>query len=570
MDPRHGRRAAARRARLIALVAANALALGLLVWVAASGGGTAAAPAEALPGGAEVAPSEPAEPEPLADPTRAFLAPPPWLDTPAPPSRSVEPADLEPRVRRIVAAAVARAVEVSEGRCAPRDVTVAVHVEPLAPCGEARPRPWVSLAPDASLAPASNLKLVTTAAALVLLGPEATFTTTFEAAGPISGGELRGDLVVRAGGDPLIGEPRPGGEGLEGDVAPLLEPLVAELVGRGVRRVTGDLVLDEGSFADPAPGPSWPDAGQHWTDYCALAGGFSANGGCLMAVVETGAGPAARVAVRPAAHGLAERLDVRVVERGALSVAVGARRTGVTVRGEIPRSVPRWSASFAHPEPVELFGAVLRAALARGGIRVDGALRRERGAPGGPVVARLRSPVARTLVPINTHSVNGVADQLFLATGLAVEGSGTRAASARATRRALERLGVSAEGLVQVDGSGLSRDNRVRAPQVAALLAAVACAGSDVAGAFRESLAVAGRSGTLDDRLRGTPAAGRVYAKTGWISGVSALSGFAQRVDGRELVFSILVEYPRLSGLNNTCWKPMQDEICELLVGGGR
>ena len=83
---------------------------------------------------------------------------------------------------------------------------------------------------------------------------------------------------------------------------------------------------------------------------------------------------------------------------------------------------------------------------------------------------------------------------------------------------------------------------------------------------FRDSLAVSGQSGTLDDRMRTPRMRGKVQAKTGFISGVSALSGVAKSDAGPEYVFSILVEYPPLGGLNTSCWKPMQDRICELLV----
>ena len=80
------------------------------------------------------------------------------------------------------------------------------------------------------------------------------------------------------------------------------------------------------------------------------------------------------------------------------------------------------------------------------------------------------------------------------------------------------------------------------------------------------SLAVGGSTGTLDGRMQDKKLAGRVHAKTGFIGGTSALSGFLDTLDGRTLVFSILVEYPPTEGLNKSCWKPMQDEICTELV----
>jgi D-alanyl-D-alanine carboxypeptidase/D-alanyl-D-alanine-endopeptidase (penicillin-binding protein 4) len=256
--------------------------------------------------------------------------------------------------------------------------------------------------------------------------------------------------------------------------------------------------------------------------------------------------------VHPSPHGLRAAYGVKTTASGKLDVRVGATRTTVTVKGEVPKKVGNYTAEFSHPDPVGLFSSVLMAKLGEAGITVDGGVRRARDVPAGTVLASLRSPVADALGPINAESRNGVADQLFLALGGTVAGAATRDGGHEATGMALARLGVPSEGLVQVDGSGLSRDNRVSAEQITALLAAVLGGDPRSARPFRESLAVMGESGTLDDRLVGEPAAGRVSAKTGWFAGASALSGVARTADGRELVFSILVEYPSKAGGLNT------------------
>ena len=463
------------------------------------------------------------------------------------------------RLRAIVRESAAQAQRETKGRVRAGDVHVAVHVRELGGS------PTVELALDADRAqpPASNMKLVTTAAALVMLGPDWHFETVVEAGGPLDDGLLRGDLVVRAGGDPLF-DPLAAGA-----VDGLLAPLVEALRARGLREVEGDLVLDERDFAQPAAAPGWPDAAQRWDDHCALAGGFSANRGCLTALVRsTAPGRPANVSVEPRQHGLPEDIRVQTIAGGKLVVRLGALTAkGVQVQGQIPASVGLWSGSFAHPDPVELFGSALRGALSAGGIEVRGKIRRQRNAPGGEPLARLRTPLASTLEPINTDSNNGVADQLFLALGHTAGGSGTRAGAAQATRRALERRGVPARGLIQIDGSGLSRDNRATARQITALIGAVLALGEPAASLFRRSLAVAGESGTLGERMRSPRLRGKIEAKTGFIGGVSALSGVARSDAGPQYVFSILVEYPPQGGLNKSCWKPMQERICELLVG---
>lgn len=465
---------------------------------------------------------------------------------------------LEARIRDAIARAVGKASDRTGGKVHSGNVTVGVHVRRLA-----EPRDEiVALGADVSLRPASNLKLVTSAAALVLLGPGWSFLTDFEALGPIARGVLEGDLVVRAGGDPLY--VRDG----DGRLDPWLDGLARDLRTAAIERVRGALVLDEGTFESPAPGPAWPDSSEHWQEYCALAGGFSANAGCLTATIETaGVGSEPVVRVGPEHHGLRRHGDVKTVAPGkALRIVVEARGERVTVRGEVPADVRSWSTRFAHPDPVELFGHAVVGGLADRGVTVDGGWRRERDVPVGSRVAQLRTPLTDTLVPILTDSNNSVSDQVFLALGLAVEGEGTRAGGRRAVARALTQLGVSGAGLEQVDGSGLSRDDRVSTRQLTALLCAVLGQDRSVDRLFEEALPVAGESGKLARRMQSTAASGRVRAKTGFIGGTSGLSGVCDTLEGDRLVFSILVSYPTVDGLNTHCFKPMQDEICALLV----
>jgi len=465
--------------------------------------------------------------------------------------------ELQRRIEKLLRETLAKAGRLSKGKVTAANSRLAVHVCTTSGRGE-----LVSIEADRALRPASNSKLVTTAAALVLLGADWSYETRFESSARVEGGHLAGDLVVRAGADPLYDPDA------RGRVSHLLQPAIEELRAAGIERVDGRLVLDEGTFLVPGPGPGWPSASQHWQEHCALAGGFTANGGCLTAVVKPGkVGGKASSALRPEGQNLRRVGSVKTVRAGArLDIAVGARAASATLRGEIPSSVEVWDDRFAHPDPVELFGSVLRHHLSANGVSITGPTVRERNRPTGTPLATLRTPLAFTLSPINEESNNSVADQLFLALGAATGHGGTREGGARALKGALEHLGVSREGFVQVDGSGLSRDNRLTARQLTALLRAVENLDRRSADVFFDSLPVSGRSGSLARRMKGTPAAGRVHAKTGWIQGASALSGYVDTSSGARLCFSFLVEYPRVSGLNTHCWKPLGDEICNELV----
>lgn len=458
-------------------------------------------------------------------------------------------------VRAIVERYRQSATKLSKNQVSAGDVHVAVHLR--------EPASGAQFGLDSTRAhrPASNMKLVTTAAALTLLGPDWCFETPIEASGPIVEGSLQGNLVLRASGDPLFD---PAGVG---SVARLLAPALDELQRRGLKRVRGDLVLDERSFDTPRPAPGWPGEDQRFEEHRALAGGFSANRGCLTVQVSpTRAGEAAAIAVQPAGFGLERQFSAVTSASGKLTIGFDARPTGLIVRGNIPRASPPFIDSCAFPDPVELFGGVLRHELSVRGIQIDGGVVRTRGASGGAQLAQIRTPLLFYLTPINQESNNACADQLFLGTALAILGSASRAGAQDATLQALERLGVRDAGFRQVDGSGLSDQNRVSARQLTALVEAVLTAEPRTAKAYRDSLAVAGVSGTLGKRMRGTPAQGKVFAKTGFIGGTSALSGIAQTRDGSEIVFSILVDYEEFGGLNTSVWKPMQDDICELLV----
>ncbi len=526
---------------MIAIVAANAACVFLLWRMVSAWGGEPQDQVVAAPQAhAPVAPGAPVVDEVVGIPAR--------------------PIDgaLSARIRAQIAAARERARLETKGKVSPGDVHVAVHVRQLFGAE------LVKIDADRVMRPASNMKLVTTAAAIVLLGADWNFETVLESDGPPVNGHIAGDLVVRAGGDPLFDAEGTGG------IARLLAPALGELARAGIVAVDGAVVLDEASFQSPAPGPSWPAENQHWDEYCALAGGFSANAGCLTATVMPGTvGRAAVVAVEPRHHGLTEKFDV--VTRAAkqkLDIRVSAKGGSVRVEGAIPRDVPQWSTRFAAPDPVELFGTSFVGALADRGIFVRDSWRRERnrslGAP--HELARIRTPLADMLAPINTHSNNACADQLFLALGRSAVGAGTRAGGRAAIALALERLSVPAGELVQVDGSGLSRDNRVSARQITALVDAVMHLDAPTARLFVSSLATGSETGTLDDRMRGQAVAGRIHAKTGFIAGTSALSGIVDVDGGRPLVFSILVDYPSFDGLNTSCWKPMQDAICRELA----
>jgi D-alanyl-D-alanine carboxypeptidase/D-alanyl-D-alanine-endopeptidase (penicillin-binding protein 4) len=162
-------------------------------------------------------------------------------------------------------------------------------------------------------------------------------------------------------------------------------------------------------------------------------------------------------------------------------------------------------------------------------------------------------------------SNNSVADQLFLTLG-ARGGDGSRAGSLRAVQTALADLRLAAGSLMMVDGSGLSRENRVTPRLLAGAMAGLLEQDPAAFDLFLLALPLAGRSGSLANRMGKGAAFETVRAKTGFIGGTSGLSGVALEDGVPRLAFSILVEYPRKAGLNARAWKPMQDRIAQSLA----
>lgn len=461
------------------------------------------------------------------------------------------------RVETLVAEAVQRAWDGSKGRANAGNVAVALRVIDLADGAVVLERQ-----PRLALAPASNLKLVTSLAALVALGSDWNFVTRFEAAGQVVGTRLEGNLVVRAGGDPLFDHDDPA------LAERRLREVGAALVATGLRSVSGDLVLDLGPFADASPAPGWPQPNGHWTSSYALATGLSVNAGLISYEVQPqGVGSLALSRFVPSPTGLTEKLAVKTVKGRTNDVRVGLYEatSRLDLVGSIGAELPVFTGRFRHPDPVNHFGHVLLASLSESGVRVEGQLRFERAAPGGEELARLVTPWITYLGAINTHSNNAVADAVLLALGFDRFGRGDRESGAARVREVLETMGADTSTFVQVGGSGLSRDNRVTVEILSELLARVAEEPDAVRMPFVDSLAVGGRTGTLSGRMTGL-AAGRVHAKSGFIRGASALSGYVSTLGGRELAFSFIVSYPLLDGLNSSAWKPMHDAIALELV----
>jgi serine-type D-Ala-D-Ala carboxypeptidase/endopeptidase (penicillin-binding protein 4) len=414
-----------------------------------------------------------------------------------------------------------------------------------------------SVSPDSAMAPASNMKLLTSATALRELGPDFRFRTWLLSDGSEADGVLDGDLVLYGSGDPGISDRfYPEKETVFGELAD-------QLVARGITRITGDLVGDASFLSGPLRPPTWEpeDLNDH---FAAAVSALSFNENLVTLRVEAAerSGSPPSVFTLPDHAGLAVDNEAVTTEgRGSLLMVRDDPLAPVAIRGEIQRGGRGAWREMTVSDPASFAVSVFRAVLASRGVEVLGG-ERVLADPGesllghrritAPALARdgrarilathVSPPLRDYLAVVNKKSNNLFAELIFRTLGRVTQGIGSPEAGATAVASSLTELGVDLGGLVQLDGSGLSAANRVRAATFVDLLARMSASPE-----WREywaSLPVAGNRRELG-RMYDTPAAGNLRAKTGTIEGVSALSGVVQTQDGERLVFSILVNGTR-------------------------
>ncbi len=389
---------------------------------------------------------------------------------------------------------------------------------------------WFERGAERALIPASNMKILTALAVGEEFGPTHRFTTPVRVgAAPDAAGVVPW-LSVEGSGDPSL-------------TSEQWWRLAADVARLGVRRVAGDVFLDASAFDEHRWHPSWgtPSARAYFGPVAAL----SANYGAFAVVVEPGAaGGKARVRTDPAVPYLAVENRATTGKRTKLAVE---RRAGpgvlrVIVSGTIAAGAEPETIWRSVLDPVAYAGAVFRMQLEGLGIAVDGRFRADRPAgtsPGIELHAFEGQDVGQLLRLLGKYSSNFIAEALVKAMGRHAFGTvGAWDPGMEAVRTRLAALGLDLRGARLVDGSGLSRDNRVSARLLVEALQAAR-------GSFRigpevlASFPIAGGDGTLEKRASG--AAGAVRAKTGLLNGVTSLSGYAERADGRVAAFSILV-----------------------------
>ena len=440
-----------------------------------------------------------------------------------------------------------------------------------------------SLNADRYFLPASNAKLFTAALTLATLGSDYCFHTTIESrATPNSEGVLAGDLVLVGRGDPnLSNRIFPFAKKTERDGPPekILAELADQVVAHGVKKITGDVIGDDSYFAGGAYPSGWAIDDMLWS-YGASVSALEINDGVFFLELNAAeaVGPPATFTIAPSTNVYQIRNEVVTAAKGSpqkLSVEREPGSTLIVVSGSMPVGAQPHSIAIAIDRPAEYAAVLLKTLLEARGVAVEGHARAQHTGDSGawfkgdgsstvpdviphscsatgpfvPVVSDRASlqgllaenvslPISDALRVMAKISQNLHAE-LFLRTAARLKtGDPSADAALQFEQDFRVSIGLKENDVVMTDGSGLSRKDMVSPQSEVSLLRWVT--EQPWGATFRSVLPVAGEDGTLMDRMKGTPAAGNVWAKTGSLTHVDSLAGYATSTRGAHLVFSFI------------------------------
>ena len=471
------------------------------------------------------------------------------------------PADIAQALARagVPAASVAMVV----APLPPPPGTVSRLPEPVNPSGEnnpmpapmALPKPRLAWQADQAMNPASVMKMVTTYAGLDLLGPGYFWKTRVYTQGTVQNGVLHGNLLIQGSGDPKL-------------VLERLQELMLAIQDKGVRQINGDILLDNSIFKLP-PHDAAAFDDDPLRPYNVGPDGLLVNFKALiLKFYPDAATRSVRVESEPPIAGV----DIPATVP-ATSGACGAWRgklaadftdpARVSFGGRYPLSCGEQTWGVAYVDPASYAPRVIEAMWRGAGGQLSGQVKWLNGvATGRPLVTGLSLPLVEIIGDINRFSNNVMAQQLFLT----LSAAGDRRGSFGESRNTLarwwrERFGLRATPVIE-NGSGLSRNERITAASLSAMLQQAA--GSPNAAAFEQSLSVAGVNGTargIAARNPNSEAIGNARLKTGTLRDVAAVAGYAWGRSGQKYAVVGIINHP-----NAGAARPALDKLLEWAV----
>jgi len=424
-----------------------------------------------------------------------------------------------------------------------------------------------SLNAEKSLIPASNMKLFTTAAALALLGPDFRYETRLVTGDSnLTDGVVNGDLYIIGSGDPTFS----GALHKDGPLAPMVS-LARVLRTIGIRRIEGHLIGDDDVFDDEYVLESWW-YGDLTESYAAEPGGLSLNSNCYQIT----AGPGEKEGDPPIVHTVPPSIYGEWIVSATTSAPGSSARlrcyrpvdtNRIVVEGNIPLGSAPIELEVTIHNPTLFFTTLLKHVLEKEGIEVLGRpidqddLAQPPAIPTQTLASYQSAPIAEIIAAANKPSENFFTNQLLKTLGARFGKAGSFQEGIQIVTKFLQDYGIDTGGFIMADGSGMSRINLVCPEQILGLLRVMAH--HPQFQSFHDSLPIAGRDGTLKNRMRGTLAENNVHAKTGHVRFVSSLSGYITAAHGERLAFSMMAN--NLADGTSSA-DALQDRICAKLA----
>jgi len=378
-----------------------------------------------------------------------------------------------------------------------------------------------------ALNPASNAKLYTASAALAILHGDHRFETTLS--GTVKGSDVSG-LTLRGHGDPSL-------------TTDDLRAMVVELRAHGVRKVDGDILVDQKFFDDQTTPPAFDQKPGEWAAFRAPVSAVAVNENTItLSVRPSEAGQAAHVYFDP--PGFVDSEGSVTTGEGADTVVLGLSPSGARLSAKLAGSVGADAKLVRYTrrvdDPTLLAGYVLKAQLDKEGISVSGDVKAGAG-KGTVLVKHTSEPLSALLYSLGKQSDNFYAEMVFKTLGGEAKGRPAKDdAAADVVTKYLADIGANDAGVVIKNGSGLYDANKVTAQSVVNLLRS-SWQSSVVQPEFVAQLAIGGVDGTLHKRLRSEAKHRSIRAKTGTLDDTIALSGYVLGPPGKgPIAFSIL------------------------------
>ncbi|MBS1903910.1 MAG: D-alanyl-D-alanine carboxypeptidase/D-alanyl-D-alanine-endopeptidase [Bacteroidetes bacterium] len=417
---------------------------------------------------------------------------------------------------------------------------------------------------EKNLLPASNLKLVTTAAALHLLGPDFRYSTQVVTGGKLVRRVLKGDIIIRGSGDPTLGSPSM----FTGSYpTAVLDEWADSLEALGIEKIDGSIVGDASYFTSDQYPLGWTLEDIPYY-YATQSSGLSFADNAVSVTVSPGIRGGAKPVyeITPESqyfevNDLAVTRDVprkqgdsAVAPSNSITITRESGENTISIQGSIDRGSPAVNEQLSVEDPPLYIATVFREILASHGITVTGSAmsaadldERINYNATRILINHLSPPLTEIVRVVNKKSHNQFAEQLMRTIGKETLGKGDWRTGAEAVKRYLNFAGIEPDRIALYDGSGLSRMDLVSAADIVNLLRYVA-ADQKIYPAFDSSLPVMGVDGTLSSRLHDSRAMGNVHAKTGSLTGARSLSGYLRTKDDEPIAFSILVNNYTCSG----------------------